>query len=382
MKSIMGSVSFVSRKLEFKGKMAVWAIAVSFLIIIVSISVAGGFRREIRNGVSEIAGDIQIAGIYQNFYSDADPIRTDLPFVEELRSVRGVGLIAPAVYRAGIVKTEEGIKGVLFKGIPTDSSSLQAKVPSKVAKSLRLSVGDEMTAYFVGEKVRIRKFKVTDIYEGTIDNEDNLIVYASIDDLRRLNGWDGNEASALEISLEPAYRTRALMNEKEAEVGAICYPLIARSSAHRYGNMFDWLDLIDFNVLAILVLMILVAAFNMISGLLILLFRSVSTIGTLKTMGMKDSSIAGVFLRLSSGIVLKGMAFGNVTAFLLCGIQSATRLIKLDPANYFVSYVPVELNLLQVLATDVTAYAAIMTLLLIPSLFIARIDPAETVRVK
>lgn len=378
----MESVAFVSRRLGFKGKLAVWAIAISFLIIIVSISVAGGFRREIRDGVSEIAGDIQIADIYQNFYSDTDPILTDLPFVEKVRTVKGVKSITPAVYRAGIVKTDEGIKGVLFKGIPADSSSLEVRVPSKIAKTLRLSAGDEMTAYFVGEKVRIRKFKVADIYESAIDNEENLIVYASIDDLRRLNGWEANEASALEITLEPAYRTRMLMNEKEAEVGAVCYPLIARSSAHRYGNMFDWLDLIDFNVLAILILMILVAAFNMISGLLILLFRSVSTIGTLKTMGMKDSSIAGVFLRLSSGIVLKGMAAGNIAAFLFCGIQSATRFIKLDPANYFVSYVPVELNLLQVLVADVTAYSVIMILLLIPSLFISRIDPAETVRVK
>lgn len=375
-------MKFISDRLRFKGKMAVWAIAVSFLIIIVSISVAGGFRREIRNGVSEIAGDIQITDIHQNYYSDSDPIRTDLPSVDEILKVRGVSSISPAVYRAGIVKSEEGIKGVLFKGIPTDSSSLDVKVPSKIAKSLRLSQGDDLTAYFVGEKVRVRKFRVSEIYESIIDSEENLIIYASIDDLRRLNGWSADEASALEITLDEAYRSRVLMNEKEAEIGALCYPLMASSSAHRYGNMFDWLDLIDFNVLAILVLMILVAAFNMISGLLILLFRSISTIGILKTMGMSDSRIAGVFLRISSGIVLKGMAAGNLAAFLICGLQSALHIIKLDPSNYFVSFVPVEINVLQILIADAAAYAAIMVLLLIPSLFISRIDPADTVRVK
>lgn len=375
-------MKFISDKLRFKGKMAVWAIAVSFLIIIVSISVAGGFRREIRNGVSEIAGDVQITDIHQNYYSDSDPIRTDLPSVDEILKVKGVISISPAVYRAGIVKSEEGIKGVLFKGVPTDSSSLEVKVPSKIAKSLRLSQGDDLTAYFIGEKVRIRKFRVSEIYESIIDNEDNLIVYASIDDLRRLNGWSEDEASALEVTLDEAYRSRVLMNGKEAEIGALCYPLMASSSAHRYGNMFDWLDLIDFNVLAILVLMILVAAFNMISGLLILLFRSISTIGILKTMGMRDSRIAGVFLRISSGIVLKGMVAGNLAAFLICGLQSAFHIIKLDPSNYFVSFVPVEINVLQILIADAAAYAAIMVLLLIPSLFISRIDPAETVRVK
>ena len=148
----------------------------------------------------------------------------------------------------------------------------------------------------------------------------------------------------------------------------------------RYPQIFDWLNLIDFNVLFILVLMTIVAGFNMVSGLLILLFRSISTIGTLKSVGMTDRSIAKVFLRVASRIVWKGMAIGNGIALLFCVLQRETHLLKLNPQNYFVSFVPVHLNLPAILVADAAAYIVIMLLLLIPCLFISRVDPAQTVR--
>lgn len=381
--SEVNASGFIARNMHYKGKTAVWAIAVSFLVIIVSVSIAGGFRREIRNGVSEIAGDVQITDTYQNYYSDSAPVRFTSDFIAKVESIDGVRSVVPSVYRAGIVRTEEGITGVLFKGVAMrDSTSLGVRIPSALARKLLLSVGDDMTSYFVGERVRIRKFKVTDIYESLIDNDENLIVYAGIDDLRRLNLWEEEEASVLEVSLDESYRSRYWMNEKAVEIGAVSYPLIATSAVNRYGHMFDWLDLIDFNVLAILALMILVAAFNMISGLLIMLFRNISTIGTLKAMGMDDVSISKVFLRISSGVVLKGMLIGNVISLVLCAVQSVTHIIKLNPANYFVSFVPVQVNPLQIILADVIAYGVIMLLLLIPSLFISKVDPAQTVRVK
>ena len=148
----------------------------------------------------------------------------------------------------------------------------------------------------------------------------------------------------------------------------------------KYPALFSWLDLIDFNVLLILTLMTIVAGFNMISSLLILLFRHVSTIGTLKSMGMTDRDISSVFLRVSSNLVLKGMAIGNAAALLFCLIQGTTHVLKLDPANYFVSFVPVSVNLPMILLADALAYGIIMLLLLIPCLFISKVDPARTVR--
>jgi lipoprotein-releasing system permease protein len=205
-----------------------------------------------------------------------------------------------------------------------------------------------------------------------------------------VNGWEEGKASALEITLSERFRERGAQKQKAVELAGFAYgsreddddPTLAVASADKYYNLFDWLDLIDFNVLVILILMVLVAGFNMISGLLIMLFRNISTIGTLKALGMGDRGIAGVFLRVSARVVLKGMLLGNALALLFCLVQHFTHFIRLNPDNYFVSFVPVSVNWIQVLGVDAAAFAAIMLLLLIPSLFIARVDPADTVRVK
>ena len=138
--------------------------------------------------------------------------------------------------------------------------------------------------------------------------------------------------------------------------------------------------MIDFNVMIILILMTIVAGFNMISGLLILLFRNISTIGTLKSLGMTDRNISEVFLRASAVVVLKGMLIGNAVALLFCFIQGNTHFIPLNPENYFLSYVPVSVNVPWIIAADVISFIVIMLLLLIPCLFVSRVDPAKTVR--
>ena len=188
--------------------------------------------------------------------------------------------------------------------------------------------------------------------------------------------------------MAPGYRSNLSVNDLADEIGMRLLlsgdeaeeNLVATSSVRSYPQIFDWLDLLDFNVLVILVLMIVVAGFNMISGLLIVLFRNIATIGTLKTMGMSDRAIGKVFLRVAGGVVLKGMLWGNVLGLVLLFLQQQTHLLKLDPANYFVSFVPVHIHLPWILAADLVAFAAIMLLLLIPTLFIARVDPAVSVR--
>lgn len=170
---------------------------------------------------------------------------------------------------------------------------------------------------------------------------------------------------------------RLLTSGDEAEQS-----LIATSARRLYAGLFDWLDLLDFNVLFIMILMTAVAGFNMISGLLILLFRNISVIGTLKTLGMTDRSISAVFVRMASVLALKGMAIGNGLALLFCLFQGLTHFIRLNPENYFVSFVPVHLDLPAVAAVNIAAYAVIMLSVLLPTLFISKVDPAETVRVK
>ena len=158
--------------------------------------------------------------------------------------------------------------------------------------------------------------------------------------------------------------------------------VLATSSVSSFPQLFGWLDLIDFNVFFILVLMTIVAGFNMISGLLIMLFENISTIGLLKSLGMTDKAISKVFLSSADVLVLKGMVAGNLLAVLFCFIQGTTHILGLDPENYFVSFVPVDLDFGMIALADAVSFSVIMVLLLIPCLFIAKVDPADTVRVK
>ena len=379
---------FIARKLKFQGKLAAASIAVSFLVIIVAVAVSSGFRQSVRDGVARLTGDIRIAPS-SAVAAEGDPVPVHLPSEEAILGIPGVQSIRPVAVRAGIVRSGDIIHGVLVKGLPDrPDSSLCVSIPTRLAAITGLKEGDDMTTYFVGEKVRVRKFHVTDVHRDMLEMDDNLVVYANLADIQRLNGWTADQASALEVSVDPVHRTNLWINDLTDEIGMRLLlsgaegedNLVATSSVRTYAQIFDWLDLLDFNVLVILILMIVVAGVNMISGLLIVLFRNIATIGTLKTLGMGDRAIGKVFLRVAAGVVLKGMLIGNVLALLFCLIQQSTHLLKLDPANYFVSYVPVHINLPWILAADLVAFAAIMLLLLIPTLFIARVDPAQTVK--
>jgi len=362
--------------------MAITAIAISFFIIIIAVAVSSGFRTQIRDGVATIMGDVQLNGLGMNYFTEDSPYCLDSLDFDEIKALKGVKTLTPVIYRAGIVKNGEDIQGVLIKGVQTsDTTSLGVKIPTRLSSKMGLKPGDNMLTYFVGEKVKVRKFKVTEIYEDIIDTDDNLLVFASIDDLRRLNNWQENEVSAVEISLENAYRGREIQRGKAAEI-SLYSSGIATSAQDRYSNLFDWLNLLDFNVVAVLMLMIAVAGFNMISALLILLFRNIPTIGTLKALGMTNTGVSGVFLRVAGRTVLQGMLIGNVLALLFCLIQGTTHLLKLNPENYFVSFVPVHLNLPYLIVAEVLAFVLIMLFLLIPCLFISKIDPADTVRVR
>lgn len=388
---------FIARKMKARGRLPMVCIAVSFLVMIIAVAISGGFRREIRSALSDISGDIQISPISHDLLDDASPVEREPGWIPNIIAIKGVKEIRPVIYRSGIIKNGDNIQGVMFKGsedfVPSDTSlSLAAAIPERLSRMLGLEVGDVMTTYFVGSRVKARKFTVDSIFDSVLDSDDKMVIRCSMEDLQRVNGWDRSKVSGFEVLAEQsiAANSRAL-SHLCSEVGFAINtyidedsetPVYASSLSDKYPQLFDWLDLLDFNVLFILILMTIVAGFNMISGLLIMLFENISTIGLLKALGMTDKSIAKIFLASSSSLVLKGMAIGNSLALAFCLFEGLTHALKLDPTNYFVSFVPVDINIWMILAADIVAYLVIMLLLLIPSLFISKVDPAQTVRVE
>ena len=396
----MVALRFISRKLRFQGNVAAVAIAVSFFVMIVAVAVSAGFRHTLRAGVAAMTGDIRIAP-YTSGGADPVPMHAQLPSLPLLEDIDGVQSITPAVVRAGIVKTGDLVHGVVVKGLPEGpegsaapvilseaEGSLPVSIPYRLAEITGLGIGDKLVIYFIGEKVRVRQFCISALHRDILEADDNLLVYARLEDMQRLNGWSPDEVSSLDVRLGRAFRSRKQVQDVSALMGHILLDsddeeeqsLFVTSSVKAYPQVFNWLDLLDFNVLIILILMTVVAGFNMVSGLLIMLLRNVSLIGTLKTMGMGDREVGRLFLRIGARAAFKGMLAGNALALLFCLIQGTTHLIPLDPANYFVSWVPVHVNIPWILLADAAAFLAILALLWIPTLLVARIDPASTIK--
>lgn len=383
---------FIAKRLNFKGKIAMVCIAVSYLVMIIAVSVASGYRKEIRNGISSVSGDVLITTPDRNVFNEYRPVEASPAYLPYIESVEAVVKIVPTIYRAGIIKDDDNMYGVVFKGTPdpVDTASLAVSIPSTLAKKTGVGVGDKILTYFVGNKLKARQFYVAALHETLVETDDQYIIYASNADLQRINGWSEDQVSALEVILDDGFKTETGISEATDEIGSLInvyssedeQSVIATSVLSRFPQLFSWLDLIDFNVYFILLLMTVVAGFNMISGLLIMLFEHISTIGLLKSLGMTDRAISKVFLTSSAIVVGKGMLLGNIIAIMFCIIQGTTHILKLNPENYYVSFVPVNVDLGLVLTADLISFAGIMLLLLIPCLFISKVDPAETVRVR
>ena len=387
---------FIARRLSYKNIVVTAAVAVSFLVVIIAVAVSSGFSHEIRNGLSKMTADVQLTRSDMNYLDESSPVDVNQSYIPYVEDVDGVKSVAPVVYRAGIVKHSEQIYGVLIKGVEgaiqrtdvPDTVALAVSIPSSLAEISGLSVGDKMLTYFIGDKVKARQFNIVETYEPMLRMDDRFLVYADIADMRRLNGWSDDQASMFEVTLEDdcksddavmaaADKITVVIDETAAEDED---ELMAVSSVDRYPQVFEWIALIDFNVTFILLLMIAVAGVNMITGLLIMLFENISTIGILKSLGMRNMDIINIFLTRAAGTVLKGMVVGNVLALGFCLIQEATHLIPLDPVNYFVSYVPIHIDVTGVLLADVVVFVSVMLLLALPSLFVLRVDPSKTVK--
>lgn len=385
----MSAPLFIAGKLSFKGRMAMVSIAVSFFVMILAVAISSGFRKEIRDALSNLSGDISITAFSRNSGAQAPAILQDSALVAGILDIRGVDRVEAAVYDAAIAKNGDNIHGIILKGVETsDSASMDVIVPSRLAQILQLETGDRMLCHFIGEKVVLRNFTVSGIYDGINAGDDRMVVFCDISTLRRVRRMASDELSAYEVVLDDDCRDDSDAIRVNNAITFLLYQknekddtmLVSTRLRSAYPQLFEWLDLIGFNVFFILVLMVIVAGFNMVSGLLILLFEHVRTIGLLKSLGMQFKDIAATFLLVSARLVLYGMLAGNAAAFLFCLIEDKTHFFRMNPENYFVSSLPVNLDVLSVLACDAAAFVVIMLILLIPCAFISRIDPARSMR--
>lgn len=383
------------------------SVAVSIIVMLLAIAISDGFKREIRDKAIGFSGGIVLnsPGVETTTYQY--PVKSDLSYINDIINIPGVISVQSYACRSGIIKNGEEIQGILLKGVdpkynwnffknslvdgklPDYSDSASAKeimLSSRLAKMMAIKVGDPVQVYFVGDIVKARKFTLVGIYDAQLEEIDKTFVIANISEIQSLNGWSANEVSGIEvISSDPdkLEETSETIENIILNKGVESDPSISVvTTKDQYPHLFDWLLLLDFNVLVVLIIMITVAGANMISGLLIILFEKISMIGLLKSLGMRDSSIHRIFLYRAMMIISRGMLAGNLVAFILLLLQQRFKIIGLDPVNYFVKYVPVHIDWYKMVAVNITAFLLIILLLYIPSRFISNISPDKSLRIK
>ena len=378
-------------------------VAVGLAVMIVTIAVSLGFKHEIRSKVIGFNAHIHVSSFDSSLSYETSAITVGDTLIGTLSGMAGVSHVQRYATKPAIFRSDDDFLGFVLKGVgeeyrldffrswlqegSVDSVGISRGailISRYMADKLGYRVGDRVDTYFIGSSLRARRFTVCGIYETGFGDFDKLFAVGSLPVVQTLNEWDDDEVTGLEVSIDDYGR----LTQRAAEMALF---LDEWGKAHRTGyyvqtieqqnpNLFAWLDVLSTNVWIILLLMLLVAGFTVISGLLILILERTSFIGTLKALGASDGSIRQTFLRLAVYIIGRGMLWGNAIGLLLCAVQKWTGLVALDPKNYYLDRVPIEFNGLYIILLNVLMLVGAVAMLILPSQIISKITPSKTIR--
>ncbi|MGE4586265.1 MAG: ABC transporter permease [Mangrovibacterium sp.] len=388
-------------------RLAVAGISLGMTVMILSVAIVVGFQQGIASKVNGFAAHIQLINHDSRQSYQTMPVDRERVPLQRMAAVPGISHIQQFATKPGMIQAGEEIQGVVLKGIgpefdwrffeknrlkghpfPTDSDrTSQVWISAQLSEKLNLDLNDRFRMYFLNENEktpRIRQFTVGGIYRTGLEELDLMFVLADIRQVQQLNAWTENQISGYELFVsDPGqletieFRLRSILTGEPANQES---PFLLVNIRHKFPQIFDWLDLLDMNVWIILSLMVLVAGFNMISGLLVIILERTRMIGILKSMGAANANIRKVFLYLSAFLVSQGLFWGNLLGISLCLIQKYLHPVQLDPASYYVSTVPISLSPWNLLVLNLGALAATMLMLTVPSWLVSRIVPEKTIR--
>jgi lipoprotein-releasing system permease protein len=396
---------FLSKKII---RIALFGIALGLAIMIVSVAVITGFKSEIRNKVIGFGSHIQIINYDSRNSYEIPPISKNQPFNDKLKTMNGIESVQVFATKPGMIKTDESIQGIVFKGVDQNydwsffqknlvagqlpllndtSRNNEILLSENVSRLLKIKTGNSAILYFVNESEvtpRMLQLKVCGIYRTSLEEFDNLFIIGDIKQVQRLNDWQTDEISGFEVLVSDfkkldliEQQVRNLVVDYSSENSAI---LRTESITRQYPQIFDWLSILDMNVWVILFLMVMVAGFNMISALLVLILERSTMIGVLKALGSPNWSIRKVFLYLSVFLTSRGMIWGNAIGIAIILIQKMFHLIKLNPATYYVDVVPVNFNIGHILLLNIGCIAVTTLMLVVPSYLVSKISPDKSIR--
>lgn len=384
---------------------AMWGVAIGLAVMIVSVCVVMGFKSEISSKAVGIGSHIQIMN-YDALVSNApEPIAVPPAFVQKIENVDEVRHVQRFCNKEGILKTDDAFKGILLHGvgpefdpsflkenlvdgeIPLFSDTVSTNrivISQQMADELHLQVGMKVFAYFFEQAVRTRRFTVAGIYRTNMSDFDKTLVFTDLYTCNRLNGWETDQYGGVEIAVKDFSQTDLvagqLVKMVNRQTDAYGATYVTMTIQELYPQIFAWLSLLDVNVWVILALMVAVAGFTMISGLLIIILERTNFIGIMKALGATNSGIRHIFLCFSVFVIGKGLFWGNIIGIGLVALQYYFGVFHLDAATYYVDVVPVLFNGWYILAINIATMLICILVLVLPSYLISRIHPAKSIR--
>lgn len=375
-------------------RVALGGIVIGVMVMIVTICVVVGFKREITQKVAGFGSHIQVVNFDNNSTYELRPIRVSDSLVSRIGEIPHVVSVSIFASKPGIIKTDSAFQGIVFKGTDYWDYFAQNKVAGELPSSvnevlistelsdlLQLAVGDDFYCYFVEEELRVRRLYVSGLYNTCMSEMDRLFVLGDIALVRQLNRWQSDQASGIEVLVDDLRNLDvvaddvyfATANRLDAEGNAFYTQTLEQLNP----QIFAWLDLLNMNVVIIILLMLCVSGFSIVTGLIILIIDSVQLIGILKALGANDGFVRRIFIYEAILLVGKGMLWGNVLGLGLCAIQYFTHLIPLESATYYVSYVPIAFPWGWWLLLNVGTLLLSWLILLAPSAVVTKISPAR-----
>lgn len=380
-------------------------VAVGVAVMIIAVCVVLGFKREIRAKVIGFGSHIQVFSYESLTSSSPQPIALPDSFIREVKQVQGVKHVQRFCNKNGILKTDDDFKGILLRGVgrdfdpsflkqnliagelpafSDDKATQKIVISKRTADELHLSVGDKIFAYFFEGSVRARRFTVAGIYQTNLTEFDEMLVYTDVYTCRRLNNWNEDQYSGLELEVTDfgrlAQTAEILVGQVNRKMDGYGNTYTTMTIQELYPQIFSWLELLDINVWVILILMVSVAGFTMISGLLIIILERTNFIGIMKALGATNRGLRHVFLYFAVMVIGKGLLWGNLFAIGLVAAQHYWGWFHLDASTYYVDTVPVLVNPLYILAINAVTLCVSVLVLVVPSFLISKIHPAKSIR--
>jgi len=401
---------FIAKRISLKSErtysklivqIAIVGIMLGLGVMLLSIAIVKGFKTEIREKVRGFNGDIQYIKYDLNSSYENSPFVLNDNILKETRNYKGVIHAAPFATKPGIIKANDEVEGVIFKGIDQSydwsyfdkimiagktinfKDSTQAGkeiiISDFLARRLNLKVGDDFLMYFIQESLRKRKFEIVGIYNTGVEEVDKTYIIGAISLVKKLNNWKESEVGGYEIRITNFEE----LDQFSTNLSNLLPPQIKTVSVRdNYPVIFDWLSLLDVNAQVVLGLMLIVAVINMISALLIMILERTNMIGLLKALGETNWGIRKIFLYQAFYLVGIGMLFGNIFGLGLGYFQKKTQFFKLDEASYYMKFIPIEFNFSDIVFINLGTLITCLMVLLVPSMLVSKISPIKAISFK